>query len=78
MIFDYTGLKSYIEDLGIKQKCISQKSGVPEVQLSLILQGKRKCEVGEYASICEALGVKIDKFIVNKLITPDKQKTKNC
>lgn len=71
MIFDYAGLKSYIESHGIKQKIISQKSGVPEVQLSLILQGKRKCEAGEYAGICKALGADPRKFMKPRL--PDKE-----
>lgn len=63
MILDFVELKKYIEENGIKQKIIAEKSGIPEVQLCLILQGKRKCEVGEYASICSVLGVKVNKFI---------------
>ena len=55
MILDYLELKDFIDKSGLKQKAIAEKSGVPEVQLCLILQGKRKCEVGEYASICNLL-----------------------
>lgn len=36
--------------------------------------GKRKCEVGEYASICEALGVNVDRFIKKKPRIPEKTK----
>lgn len=39
-----------------------------EVKFCMILQGQRKCEVGEYASICDALDVELEKFL----------ETKNC
>ena len=71
MVLDFMELKNYIDESGLKQKAISEKSGVPEVRLCLILQGKRKCEVGEYASICDALGVKVDRFIRKGTIMPD-------
>lgn len=67
-------LKEFIRDIGIKQKIISQKTGIPEVQLSLILQGKRRCEAGEYASICKVLNVNPNRFLNPRL--PDE--TKNC
>lgn len=76
MILDFVELKNFIDKSGLKQKTIAEKSGVPEVQLCLILQGKRKCEVGEYASICDALGVKVDRFIRKSPRMPDK--TKSC
>ena len=63
LVFDTAGMKKHIESSGIKQTAISEKSGIPEVALSLILQGKRKCEIGEYASICEVLGVNIGEFL---------------
>ena len=52
LVFDTAKMKKYIDSSGIKQKSISEKAGIPEPALSLILQGKRKCEIGEYASIC--------------------------
>lgn len=67
MVLDILGLKSYIDTTGIKQKSISEKSGVPESALCLILQGKRKCETGEYASICSVLNVPLGKFVKKKL-----------
>lgn len=63
MILDIVKLKQYIEQSGIKQKFISEKTSIPEPTLSLILNGKRKCEVGEYASICNALGVEFEVFV---------------
>lgn len=64
---DNVGLKNYIGEAGIKQKAISEKSGVPETKLCFILQGKRKCEAGEYASICKALDVPMNKFLKPRL-----------
>ena len=78
MVLDFMELKDFIDKSGLKQKAIAEKSGVPEVQLCLILQGKRKCEVGEQASICEALGVKVDRFIRKKPRMPDKTKSCQC
>lgn len=66
MILDIVELKKYIEESGIKQKYISGKTGIPEPTLCQILNGKRKCEVGEYASICNVLGVEIQKFITER------------
>ena len=61
--FDSEGMKNYIEESGLKQKAISKKTGISEPILSLILQGKRRCEIGEYATICWVLGVNTDKFL---------------
>ena len=72
MILDIVKLKRYIEQSGIKQKIISEKTGIPEPTLSLILNGKRKCEVGEYASICNILGVEFQYFVTSQT-TPDKE-----
>ncbi len=72
MILDIVKLKRYIEQSGIKQKFISEKTGIPEPTLSLILNGKRKCEVGEYASICNILGVEFQYFVTSQT-TPDKE-----
>ena len=72
MILDIVKLKRYIEQSGIKQKFISEKTGIPEPRLSLILNGKRKCEVGEYASICNILGVEFQYFVTSQT-TPDKE-----
>lgn len=64
MVLDIVKLKNYIDEKGLKQKFISERSKIPEPKLSQILNGKRKCEVGEYASICKALGVGFQLFIV--------------
>lgn len=63
MVLDIVKLRDYIEDHGIKQKFISKTTNIPEPRLSLILNGKRKCEVGEYASICNAIGADFQLFV---------------
>lgn len=63
MVLDILKLKRYIEEIGVKQKYISEKASIPEPKLSQILNGKRKCEVGEYASICNVLGVEFETFV---------------
>ncbi len=62
-VLDSEEMKKYVESSGIKQKAISEKAGLSESALSLILQGKRRCEIGEYATICHVLGVNTDKFL---------------
>lgn len=61
-------MKTYIENTGVKQKAIAYKAGLVESKLSLSLQGKRKLEAGEYASICNALGVPMNKFLKPRLV----------
>ena len=68
---DTEEIKVFIREIGLKQKVISRRCGIPEVRLSLILQGKRKCEAGEYASLCNELGVSPDKFLKQRI--PDNQ-----
>lgn len=62
-MFDRNAIKKMIEEKGYKQKVIAEKAEITERQLSLILSGKRKCDVEEYVRICSALGVPIATFI---------------
>ncbi|MBS5368344.1 MAG: helix-turn-helix transcriptional regulator [Coprobacillus cateniformis] len=62
-MIDREMLKRYIHDNGIKQRAISDKTGISETSISMILSGDRKCEVNEYARICKYLGVPFSKFI---------------
>ena len=66
MILDIVELKTYIEANGIKQKYIAEKANISEPKLSSILSGKRKCEVSEYANICNVLGVDFKTFVKEK------------
>lgn len=58
-------IKSYLEDHGIKQTFLSEKTQIPPMILSTILSGQRKIEVMEYFRICRALGVDLMTFIAD-------------
>lgn len=62
-MFDYEALRKYLEDNGLKQKFISQKTGIAESTLSAILSGKRKCSLDEYITLCQSLSVPFSTFI---------------
>lgn len=64
IVLDVESLRKQIEISGIKQKVVSEKAGISKAALCLILQGKRKCEAGEYASICAALGLPVNTFLI--------------
>ena len=55
--FDYEALKAMINSSGMKQKAVAVKAGLKENHFCLILSGKRKCEAGEYISLCKVLEV---------------------
>ena len=66
MHFDYRGMKGFIGYKGylfFKHCAVLVKSGMPKTKLNQILNGNRKCEAGDYASICKALNVPYEKFI---------------
>lgn len=63
-MFDRNAVKRMIEEKGCKQKAIAEKARITERQLSLILSGKRRCDVEEYVRICVALGVPLATFII--------------
>ena len=67
MSVDVSEIKAYIESSGFKQKAVADKSGLDEYKLCMSLQGKRKLEAGEYASICSALGVPMTMFVKPRL-----------
>lgn len=66
-------IRKYIDDSGLKQKTIAEKSNLGEAKLCLVLQGKRKLEAGEYANICKALNVSMSKFMIKCSRLPDKE-----
>ena len=59
----YQKISKYITENGIKQKYISEKSGIPENALSMILNGKRKLDADEFVEIILVLGVDANYFI---------------
>lgn len=56
-------IKQYLAENGISQTFISQKSGIPLPKLNLSLNGRRKMTLEEYTGICNALNVRVDKFL---------------
>lgn len=56
-------VSKYINDNGIKQRYVSEKTGIPENILSAILNGKRKMEADEFINIVIAIGVEPNYFI---------------
>ncbi len=59
----YQKVSQYIIENGIKQKFISEKTGIAENTLSMILNGKRKMDANEFVEIIIALGVDANYFI---------------
>lgn len=55
-------IKKYIEKNGIKQTFVSEKTGIPDPILNMMLNDKRKIEVNEYMKICDAIGVPLEQF----------------
>ena len=59
----YQKLSKYIDENGIKQKYISDKTGIPENILSMILNGNRKINADEFVEILIALNLDANYFI---------------
>lgn len=64
---DTTEMKNFINEVGLKQKALAEKSGLDERQLCMALQGKRKFEAGEYVSVCKVLKVPMTRFVKHKI-----------
>lgn len=74
-MFNRRKMKRFIEEKGYKQKVIAQKAYITEHQFSLILQGKRGCDVDEYVRICAILEVPFTMFIDEEKLSQDVTKT---
>lgn len=55
-------IKKYLEDNGIKQIFVSEKTGIPASILNMMLNDNRKIEANEYMRICDAIGVPLEQF----------------
>lgn len=60
-------IKSYLENNGITQTFVANKTGIPVQKLNLSLNGNRRLDFDEYELICGALSVGTDKFLEPKL-----------
>lgn len=56
-------IKNYMEQHGISQKFICDRTGISPPKLSMALNGKRRLSLEKYALICGALEVNTDKFV---------------
>ena len=53
-------IKEYMNEKGIKQTFLVEKTGLSTQTVNSILNGNRKIEATEYYEICRALGLKLD------------------
>ena len=53
----YEKIKMYMDDNGIKQNYVADKSNIPKNTLCMIFSGKRRLYADEFVSIVLALGV---------------------
>lgn len=56
-------IKAYLNEHGIKQSFLTEKTGISNPILSAMLSGSRKIEVTEYYKICVALKVDMLTFL---------------
>ena len=56
-------LAKYLEDQGITQSFISEKTGITKEKMSNILNGKRKLTGDELVAVCKVLGINLDYFL---------------
>lgn len=56
-------IKKYLDDNGISQVFLSEKTGIACPKLNLALNGKRRMTFEEYELICGALGVEAGFFL---------------
>lgn len=61
----YQKIKKYLEENGIKQKFLSDKTGIPENTLSMMLNGSRKIDADELVKIVISLNLDANYFIKN-------------
>lgn len=55
-------IKKYLEENGIKQSFVSERTGIPAPILNMMLNDNRKIEANEYMRICDAIGVPLEFF----------------
>lgn len=58
-----TKIRDFLEEQGITQLALSEKTHISPAKLSLSLNNKRRMNFDEYQTICWALGVGVDAFM---------------
>ncbi len=56
-------IKDYLDEKGISQSFISNKTGIGTVKLNLALNGNRRLTIEEYVAICKALELDTNTFL---------------
>ena len=56
-------IKDYLNNKGISQTFVSNKTGIPISTLNAALNGNRKILAEEYFLICKALEIPLDTFV---------------
>lgn len=59
---------AYLNEHGISQTHVSQKTGIPLAKLNLTLNDKRRLTFPEYEAICYVLDVSVDSFLAPRPI----------
>ncbi len=60
-------IKLYMNENGISQTFVSNKTNIPLPKLNLSLNGNRRMTFDEYELICGVLNVGIDKFLIARV-----------
>lgn len=55
-------IKNYMEEMGIKQTFLADKTGIKLQDINAILNGDRKIEANEYYDICATLDKQLEFF----------------
>lgn len=63
-------IKKQLEERGVRQKWLSEKTGISENKISLTLNGHRRLTFTEYELICGALDIPVDTFLQPKRYEP--------
>ncbi len=62
----YKSIILYLQNNGITQTYVAEKTGITVNALNLSLRGKRKLMADEYIKICDVLKVPYDYFVSNE------------
>lgn len=66
----YQKVRAYIDEYGLKQVSVAEKSGIPKNTFNAILNGKRTLYADDLRAICLALNVSPELFIEVKHSCP--------
>lgn len=62
-IVDTESIRTAVKDSGYKQCYLARQLNISDKSLSLLLSGKSRLCVGDYATLCNILGVPFNTFL---------------